>query len=144
MKILKYLLVFFFSTFIFIYAKLFYPFVSGTLEKEFVIKDIAKDTTFLFQRHNKIIRLITKKNNSSSGGLPFTIHAMGEINNKAEVCVKYVGLSGNYYCFSIPLGKIDTLWHGELYEDNAEIVYLHHGTTTGKLNLVYKIGHRTK
>jgi hypothetical protein len=146
MKILKQLGIFLFSLLLILFICfeiMFFPtpFVVGKFKDEFEVKNLSRDSTFQYQRFNNWISKITKKNMITGLPYPFIISITGNTDGPSEVYLKYVGFPGkSSYSCTLPKGKIDTSFNGELYEDRAEIVYYHNEAKNGNLNIVFRMG----
>lgn len=148
MKILKHFLIFFVSIIFIlflIFEIMFYPapFTTGKIMEEYVIKDTSKDTTFRYERYSDLVRII-REDNATGFGLPFTITAIGDVDNQTEIYLQIVGQTGGVYSYVLPKGKVDTVLKGELYEERAEIVFLHQKAKAGNLKLTFRLGSEVK
>jgi hypothetical protein len=128
--------------FVFLYLLVFFPFpfIKGKTTEEYNLIDIGRDSIFQFQRYNNILSIVTKTNFSSKRGIPFTITVLGNTDHQTEVYVKYNDHLEKFYSCTLYPGKIDTTFHGELYEDRAEIVYLHNEAKQGNLKITFRLG----
>jgi hypothetical protein len=149
MKVLKffgirigYLFIFLFLLFEIFFFPL--PFIPGKFKDEYVIKNISEDTTFRYQRFNDWISVVTKKNGITGLPYPFTITVIGNTDNETEVYLRYVGFQMSDYSCVLPKGKVDATFHGELYEDRADIVFLHKKAKVGNLKLTFRLGSEVK
>ena len=144
MKIFRYLLIFIASLIAILFLVIIViffplPFIKGKFKDEFIVKNPSRDTTFRYERYGKWIKMINE-DSGSGAGMPFVITATGEIDNETEVYLQYVGHPRKVYFCTLPKGKIDNFFHGELYENKAEIVFLHQQATSGNLKIVFELG----
>ncbi|GLU53115.1 hypothetical protein Dfri01_25760 [Dyadobacter frigoris] len=131
---------------VFIYLEtLFFPlpFIVGKFGDKFEVKDVSRDTVFGWDRFTPFVDRI--KSNTISFGIPFTITAKGNIDDSAEVYFQYVGHPGNssYTCI-LPKGKVDTIFYGEIYADECEVVYSHENVKNGNLKVSFELGRHKK
>jgi hypothetical protein len=150
MKTLKQLGIILFSLFLILFICfeiMFFPlpFVIGKFKSEFEVENLARDSTFRYQRFNNWISKITKRNGITGLPYPFIISITGITDGSSEVYLQYVGFPGkSSYSCTLPKGKIDTTFHGELYEDRAEIIYYHNEAKNGNLKITFRMGPETK
>lgn len=124
-------------------AYLFYPYATGNMKQEYSVSNISKDTTFRWDRYGAFINAI--KRSPVSFGVQFTIRAKGNIDDSAKVHFQYVGHPENssYSCI-LPKGKVDTVFYGEIYTDECEVVYSHGNVKNGNLAVSFELGHHRK
>jgi hypothetical protein len=119
------------------------PFVLGKFGDKFEVTQVSKDTVFRWERFSPFINRI--KWNTVGFGIPFTIKAKGNIDDSAKVYFQYIGHPGNssYFCM-LPKGKVDTIFHGEIYADECEVVYSHGNVKKGDLIVSFELGRHKK
>lgn len=121
-----------------------FPFVKSKLESNYLLKNIGSDTTLRFQKYDDFLGFKVKSGTLAMAGFPFTINVTGNVNSDSEICLQLVGYPGKVYSYILPKGKIDTTFQGELYDDEAEILYLHKEAKTGNLKLTFRLGQEVK
>lgn len=145
MKALKQLAIILALLFIIFEFYLFpFPFVKSKLESSYVIKNIGSDTTLRFKKFEDILGYKVRSGALGMAGFPFSIKAIGNIDSESAIYLKFVGYPGKVYSYVIPKGKIDTIFRGELYEDECEIVYSHGNAKNGDLQIRFELGRQKK
>ncbi|MBE9460472.1 hypothetical protein ACFP1I_02825 [Dyadobacter subterraneus] len=119
------------------------PFIVGKFGDKFKVVEISRDTVFRWDRFSPFINRL--KWNTVGFGVPFTISAIGDIDDSAKVHFQYVGHPGNssYSCI-LPKGRIDTVFYGEIYADECEVVYSHGNVKNGNLKVSFELGRHKK
>ncbi|WP_159471846.1 hypothetical protein [Dyadobacter sp. 3J3] len=119
------------------------PFIVGKFGDQFNVKDVSRDTVFSWYRYSPFVDKI--KSNTISFGVPFTITSKGNIDDSAKVHFQYVGHPDNpFYSCKLPKGKVDTVFYGEIYADECEVVYSHGNVKSGNLIVSFELGRQKK
>ena len=120
------------------------PFIRGKFHDEYSIENVDKDTTFRYQKFDDLLGIKMTNEFIYMGGVQYTMTASGYCDDSTEIWFRYIGHPENHYPFVLPKGKIDTTWHGEIYADRAEIVFLHKKAKSGNLKLTFRLGQEVK